>query len=76
VILYIFIIEIENSMNMNANCTDAVKPSHVVTSIKQSLVLKGQLFLVLSKQILHELNLFEEVTCLIKPFFLGHRVTS
>jgi len=35
-----------------------VKPAHVVTSIKQSPVLKGHLFLVLSLKILYELNLF------------------
>ena len=60
-------------MNMDANCTDTVKPSNVVTFIKQSPVLKGHLFLVLSEQIVYELNLFEEVTCLIKPPFLGHK---
>jgi len=36
----------------------AVKPAHVVTSIKLSPVLKGHLFLVLSLKIVYELNLF------------------
>ena len=40
---------------------------HVVTSIKQSPVLKGHLFLVLSLKISYELNLFLEVTCLRRP---------
>jgi len=35
-----------------------VKPAYAVTSIKQSIVLKGRLFLVLSYKILYELNLF------------------
>ena len=35
-----------------------VKSPHVVTSIKQSPVLKGQLFLLMSKKISYELNLF------------------
>ena len=39
-------------------------------SIKQSPVLKGHIFLVLSQKILYELNLFQEVTCLISPLFL------
>ena len=39
-----------------------VKPVQAVTSIKQSPVLKGHLFLVLSYNILYELNLFLEVT--------------
>ena len=35
-----------------------VKPSHQITSIKQSPVLKDHLFLVLSQKISYELNLF------------------
>ena len=35
-----------------------VEPVHAVTSIKQSPVLKGHIFLVLSQKILYELNLF------------------
>ena len=35
-----------------------VKPAHAVTSIKQSPVLKGHLFVVLSLKISYELNLF------------------
>ena len=35
-----------------------VKPVHAVTSIKQSPVLKGHHFLVLSQKISYELNLF------------------
>ena len=35
-----------------------VKPAHVVTSIKQSPVLKGRLFLVLPQKLSYELNLF------------------
>jgi len=35
-----------------------VKPVYVVTSIKQSPVLKGHPFLVISKKISHKLNLF------------------
>jgi hypothetical protein len=35
-----------------------VKPAHAVTSIKQSSVLKGHLFLVLTLKISYELNLF------------------
>jgi len=35
-----------------------VKPVHAVTSIKQSPVLSGYLFLVLSWKISYELNLF------------------
>jgi hypothetical protein len=40
------------------NSLYSVKPPHAVTSIKQSPVLKGHLFLVLSKKISYELNLF------------------
>jgi hypothetical protein len=36
----------------------SVKPAHVVTSIKQSPVLKGHPFLVLWLKISDELNLF------------------
>jgi hypothetical protein len=39
-----------------------VNPANVVTSIKQSPVLKGQ--------ISYGLNLFQEVTCPIRPLFL------
>jgi hypothetical protein len=35
-----------------------VKPANAVTSIKQSPVLKGHIFLVLSLKISYELNLF------------------
>jgi hypothetical protein len=35
-----------------------VKPAHAVTSIKQSPVLKGQLFLVMSQKIQYKWNLF------------------
>ena len=35
-----------------------VTPTHVITSIKQSPVLKGHLFLVLSYNSSYELNLF------------------
>jgi hypothetical protein len=35
-----------------------VKPAYAVTSIKQSPVLKGHLFIVLSQKIYYELNLF------------------
>ena len=35
-----------------------VKPAHVVTSFKQSPVLKGHWFLVLLQKISYELNLF------------------
>jgi hypothetical protein len=35
-----------------------VKPAHVVTSIKQSPVLKGYIFIVLSRRIVNEFNLF------------------
>ena len=35
-----------------------VKSAHAVTSIKQSPVLKGRLFVVLSLKISYELNLF------------------
>ena len=38
------------------DCT--VKPAHEVTSIKQSLVLRGHLFLILSYKYSYELNLF------------------
>ena len=37
---------------------DTVNPAYAVTSIKQSPVLKGHLFLVLSQNISYELNLF------------------
>jgi hypothetical protein len=37
---------------------NTVKPAHEVTSIMQSPVLKGHLFLVLSWKISYELNLF------------------
>jgi hypothetical protein len=47
-----------------------VKPVHVVTSIKQSPVLKGHPFLVLSLNNSYEYNLFLEVTCLIRSLFL------
>ena len=40
------------------NLINTVKPSHVVTSIKQSPVLKGHHFLVLLLKYLYELNLF------------------
>ena len=40
----------------NDFCT--VKSAHAVTFIKQSLVLKGHPFLVLSEKISYELNLF------------------
>ena len=35
-----------------------VKPAEAVSSIKQSPVLKGHLFLVLSQKTLYEMNLF------------------
>ena len=35
-----------------------VKSAHVVTSIKQSLVLKGHIFLVLSQKLSYELKLY------------------
>ena len=41
-----------------------VKPVHEVTSIKQSPVVEGHLFLVQSLNISYESNLFKEVTCL------------
>jgi len=47
-----------------------VIPAQVVTSIKQSPVLKGHLFLVPSWEISYELNLFQEVTYLIRPLCL------
>ena len=47
-----------------------VQPAHAVISIKQSPVLKGRLFLVLSLNKSYDLNLFKEVTCLIRTFFL------
>jgi hypothetical protein len=42
----------------------------------QSPVLKGHLFLVVSYKISYELNLFLEVTCLIRPLFFVLKVTS
>jgi len=48
-----------------------VKPAHAVTSIKQSPVLQCHIFL--SQKVSYELNLFHEVTCLIKPSFLCHK---
>jgi hypothetical protein len=49
-----------------ANKTIIIKPAHAVTSIKQSLVLKGHIFLVLSENFIS-----------FKPFlgdiFLSHR---
>jgi len=38
--------------------TYTVKPANAVTSIKQTPVLKGNFFLVLSLKISYELNLF------------------
>ena len=50
--------------------TNTVKPVHAVTSIKQSSALKGHLVPVMSYKISYELNLFLEVTCLIRPLSL------
>jgi len=47
-----------------------VKPSHMITSIKQSPVLKDHHFLALSYIISYELILFQEVTFLIRPLLL------
>jgi hypothetical protein len=47
-----------------------LKHTYVVTYIKQSPVLKGHLFLFLSYKKSYELNLFQEVICLIRPCFL------
>ena len=47
-----------------------VKPALDVTSIKKSPVLKGHLFLFLSKTISYELNLISHVTSLTRPIFL------
>ena len=41
-----------------------------------SPVLKRHLLLVLSYKISYELNLFEEVTCLIRPFFFVPKVMT
>jgi len=46
------------------------KPDHAVTSIKQSPVLNGYIFLVLSYNISHELIILKEVKCLIRLRFL------
>ena len=48
-----------------------VKPAHVATSIKQSPVLKGHLFLVQSLKISNELNLFKRSPVLKDHFFLS-----
>ena len=45
-----------------------VKLAHVVTSIKQSPVLRGHF---LACPVIEGLNLFQEVTCLIRPL-LAH----
>ena len=52
---------------------NTVKAAYEVTSIKQSPVLKGHIFLVLSQKISYELDLFYEVTCLKRSFFLFQR---
>jgi hypothetical protein len=49
---------------------NTVKLVHAVTSIKQSPVLIGHLFLVLLWKISYKLNLSWEVTRLIRPLFL------
>jgi len=52
------------------------KPDHAVTSIKQSPVLNGYIFLVLSYNISHELIILKEVKCLIRLRFLCHLITG
>jgi len=49
-------------------CPYTVKLAHAVTSIKQSPVLKGHLFMSYQK-ISYELNLSYEATCLIEASF-------
>ena len=48
----------------------------LVTSIKQSPVLKGHFLFDLSWKFSYELNFFLEVTCLMRPLFLFPKVTS
>jgi hypothetical protein len=44
-------------VTVNYVVMNTLKPAHAVTSIKQSPVLKGHIFLVLSEKISYELNL-------------------
>ena len=53
---------------------NTVKSVHVVTPIKQSPVLRGHLYLVMSYTITYEWNLFSKVTCLIRPHFICPRL--
>ena len=46
-----------------------VNPANEVTSIKQSLVLKGHIFLVLSEKISYEVNLFKRSHVIKDHFF-------
>jgi len=64
---YIIIVYSLGDNNLKIQIT--VKPDHVVTSIKQSPILKGHLFLVMSLKVSCELNLFSEVICLKRPLF-------
>jgi hypothetical protein len=53
-----------------------VKSAHAVTSIKQSPVLKGHLFLFPSWKISYELNLFKRSPVLKERFVFVPKVTS
>ena len=54
-----------------------VKPAHEVTSIKQSPVLKGHLFLLLSQKVSCELRTFYKISPVLKElFFFLPKVTS
>ena len=50
-----------------------VKPAQVITSIKQSPVLKGHIFLVMSQKIPYQLNLFKRPPVLKGHFSLSQR---
>ena len=64
-----YIVLIQNVYLLISLNSYIIEPTRAVTSIKQTPALKCYLFLLLSKMT-YELNLFLDVTCLIRPVFL------